>query len=230
MSLNKFMQLLMRRKKPVDFVDFRRVEPVSTVFGIDRGLPIDRYYIERFLAAHSDRIAGEVLEVGASTYTKRFGGSRVATAQALHVSPEPGQNCLVGNLTDRATLPDRRFDCFICTQTFNFIYDHEAAVRGAWQVLKPGGVLLATVAGISQVSRYDMDRWGDYWRFTTASLERLFAPVFETCRIESHGNPLAACAMLQGCAVEDLPEPSLLDDVDPDYQVLLTIVAERGAE
>jgi hypothetical protein len=33
--------------------------------------------------------------------------------------------------------------------------------------LKPGGVLLATVSGISQISRYDMYRWGDYWRFTT---------------------------------------------------------------
>ena len=87
---------------------------------------------------------------------------------------------------------------------------------------------MATVAGISQISRYDMDRWGDYWRFTTASLEKLFTPIFNGgVEIASFGNVLAATAFLQGVAVEDLPDRTLLDENDPDYQMLITIIARK---
>jgi SAM-dependent methyltransferase len=128
------------------------------------------------------------------------------------------------------TLPENAFDCFICTSTFNFIFDVQKAVEGAHHLLKPGGVLLATVAGISQISRYDMDRWGDYWRFTSASVKRLFEPVFKGgLAIESFGNVLAATAFLQGVAVEDLPEKTLLDQQDPDYQMLITILAKKSS-
>ena len=91
--------------------------------------------------------------------------------------------------------------------------------------------MLATVAGISQISRHDMDLWGDYWRFTTASTQKLFTSVFgENTQVDSFGNVMAACAFLQGCSVEDLPDRSLLDSKDPDYQMLITIVARRGSE
>jgi hypothetical protein len=105
----------------------------------------------------------------------------------------------------------------------------QKAVRGAHHLLKPGGVLLATVAGISQISRYDMERWGDYWRFTTASVRKLLEPVFERVEIGSMGNVLAATAFLQGIAVEDLPDPSLLDEKDDDYQVIITVVARKSS-
>ena len=111
----------------------------------------------------------------------------------------------------------------------DFIFDVREAVKGACHILKPGGVLLATVSGISQISRYDMDRWGDYWRFTTASVEKLFGPLFKGgLEIESFGNVLAAIAFLQGVVVEDLPEAALLKDNDPDYQLLITVVARKG--
>jgi hypothetical protein len=32
-----------------------KLQPISKNFGIDRGVPIDRYYIEKFLSAHRDR-------------------------------------------------------------------------------------------------------------------------------------------------------------------------------
>ena len=90
-------------------------------------------------------------------------------------------------------------------------------------------MLLATVAGISQISRYDMDRWGDYWRFTTASMKKLFSPVFiGDVEIATFGNVLAATAFLQGLAVEDLPDPTLLDAADDDYQLIIAIVARKA--
>jgi hypothetical protein len=125
-------------------------------------------------------------------------------------------------------LPVNSFDCFICTQAFNFIFEVGKAAEGAHYLLKPGGVLLATVAGISQISRYDMERWGDYWRFTDASVKRLLEPVFRGgLEIESFGNVLAATAFLQGVSVEDLPDRTLLDTYDQDYQLLISIVARK---
>ncbi len=44
----------------INFGDLRRLTPVSKEFGFERGLPIDRYYIEKFLAEHTSDIQGRV--------------------------------------------------------------------------------------------------------------------------------------------------------------------------
>ena len=67
----------------VRFGDLHRLTPISQCFGFDRGLPVDRYYIERFLARHASEIVGRVLEIGDDTYTRRFGGSRVSRSDVL---------------------------------------------------------------------------------------------------------------------------------------------------
>lgn len=120
-------------------------------------------------------------------------------------------------------------DCFICTQTFNFIYDVKQALRGAYYLLKKDGVMLATVSGISQISRYDMDRWGDYWRFSDLSIKMLVKEVFgeENIEIYTYGNLVSAMALLQGISQEDLPKSQLLDQSDEDYQVIIGIIAKK---
>lgn len=224
-TLNKIIPLF---RRPVLFNDLMRNKPISNIFGLDRGTPIDRYYIENFLQKNRHLIRGRVLEVAENYYGKLFGTEKVEAFEILHAVPDNNAATIVGDLTDISTLPENRVDCFICTQTFHVIFDIQKAIKGAHYLLKPGGVLLATVPGISQISRYDMDRWGDYWRFTTASVKKLFEPVFKGgVEIESHGNVLAASAFLQGVAVEDLPDKALLDEHDPDYQVLITIVARK---
>jgi SAM-dependent methyltransferase len=227
--LQELLRTLVRKKTPVTFPDLSAVRPVSSLFGTDRGTPIDRYYIENFLLRSRALITGRVLEVGDDSYSRRFGGNRVESFEVLHAAQDNTAATIVGDLTDPATLPENAYDCFICTQTFNFIFDVQKAVQGSCRLLKPGGVLLATVAGISQISRYDMDRWGDYWRFTSASVERLFSPVFRGgATVECFGNALAACAFLQGIAVEDLPDTALLDEHDHDYQVIIAITARKA--
>jgi hypothetical protein len=49
--------------------DLRRVTPFSRRFGSDRGFPVDRYYIERFLVAHAHDVRGRVLEIKDDYYT-----------------------------------------------------------------------------------------------------------------------------------------------------------------
>lgn len=227
--LADLLKYLLRSKVEVVFNDLRVNRPVSSSFGCDRGTAIDRYYIEKFLDCNRALIRGRVLEVGDSSYSRRFAGGPVEAYEVLHASAENPAATLVGDLTEPASLPAETIDCFICTQTFNFIFDVRQAILGAHALLKPGGVLLATVAGISQISRYDMERWGDYWRFTSASLGRLCEPVFAGgVEIVTFGNVLAATAFLQGVAVEDLPDARLLDDVDDDYQLLIAVVARKA--
>ena len=200
--------------------------PASELFGFDRGTPIDRFYIDQFLAQRRSLIRGKVLEIAGNEYTLKHGGTDTHSLE-LHTEPSARPNTFVGDLTRPESLPAAQIDCFICTQTFNFIYDFKAAIQGAAHVLAPGGHLLATMGGVSQISRYDMDRWGDYWRFTSASCERMFGEFFSEVEVVTFGNVLAATAMLRGLAVEDLPSPDLLDPKDPNYQVVVGIVARK---
>ncbi len=226
--LHEMIQYLTRKKVRVAFDDLDRIAPVSSLLGCDRGTPIDRYYMEQFLGKNSSLIKGTVIEVADSFYSRRFGGDRVTKFEVLHLPPGNRKSTIIGDLADPATLPENYADCFICTQTFQFIFDIRDAVQGAHRLLKPGGVLLATMSGISPISRYDMDRWGDYWRFTSASVQRLFEPLFTGgVEITCFGNVLAATAFIQGLSVEDLPDETLLDRNDDDYQLLITIVARK---
>ena len=214
--------------RPVRFGSLRRVKPISRVFGFDRGQCIDRYYIENFLARHAADIRGHVLEVGDDTYVRKLGGERVTKADVLHVQGGNQAATIVADLTCADHLPSDTFDCIILTQTLHVIYDVRAALRTLHRSLGRGGVLLATFPGISQISRYDMDRWGDYWRFTTLSARRLLEEVFPVgnVAVQAHGNVLVAIAFLHGLAAQELRRREL-DQCDPDYEVLITVRAVK---
>lgn len=226
--LDGLKRYLRRRSSPVIFNDLGRVKPASPIFGLERGTPIDRHYIEDFLSAHSKSIRGKSIEVGDDIYSRKFGQSGVETHTLLFGDgASSGTNAVRGDLTKPESLPDSVFDCFVCTQTLNFIFDTKSAVAGAAKLLKPSGVLLGTVSGISQISRYDMDRWGDYWRFTDLSIKKLLDPCFRSVESRTYGNALAASAFLQGLAVEDLPDKALLEEIDHDYQLLIAFKAVK---
>jgi glycosyltransferase involved in cell wall biosynthesis len=215
----------------VRFGSLRRIKPINHNWGFDRGLPIDRYYIERFLSVHASDVRGRVLEIGVRTYTHRFGGDRVCRSDVLHVAAGESKATVVADLTCADHVPSDSFDCIILTQTLQFIYDVRAALQTLFRIMKPGGVLLATFPGISQISRYDMERWGDYWRFTSRSSRRLFEEVFPSEQIcmETYGNVLTAMAFLHGLAAEEVRQGEL-DSHDPDYEVVIAVRAVKPRE
>jgi SAM-dependent methyltransferase len=211
----------------VHFGDLRRLTPLSRSFGFDRGQPVDRYYIERFLAQQAAAIHGRVLEIGEDHYTRRFGGDRVCQSDVLDLPQRHNANATItADLTDAGHLPSALFDCIIFTQTLQFIYDVHATVATLHRLLRSGGVLLATFPTISQICRFDMDRWGDYWRFTDAAVARLLGDYFGPGQVEvvAHGNVLVAASFLYGLAAHEL-DPAELDYCDPDYQFLITAKA-----
>lgn len=213
----------------VDLGKLDKISPISTLFGYDRGQPIDRYYIENFLLQHKNDIHGRVLEVGDNTYTKKFGGNRVKKSDVLHAVKGNPSATIVADIAHADNIPSNYFDCIILTQTLQFVYDLPSAVSHLYRILKPGGVLLVTVPGISQISRYDMDRWGEFWRFTTQSAQRLFEKEFsaENVKVDAYGNVLVAISLLHGLAAEEL-KPEYFEYQDPDYQVLITVRAVKS--
>jgi SAM-dependent methyltransferase len=215
----------------VRFGNLRTTKPTGLNFGNDRGLEIDRYYIERFLSQHSPEIHGHVLEIKNNTYTLKFGGDRVKKSDVLHKVEGNPQATIVADLTKADSIPSNTFDTIIFTQTLQFIYDIHAVVAALYRILKPGGVLLATVPGISQISPYDRDMWGDYWRFTHLSARMLFEEVFTPplVTVQSYGNVLSAISLLHGLACEDLRQEEL-DVHDPVYEVLIAIRAKKQGE
>lgn len=209
-----------------------RLTPISRIFGLNRGLPIDRYYIEHFLSANASDIRGRVLEVGDRFYTKKYGGDRVTKSEVLHVVEGTPEATIVADLTNADDIAPDSFDCIICTQTLQMIYDIRTALAHLWRILKPGGVLLVTSHGISKIGRREgIDPWGEYWRLTAQSANRLFQEFFPSTniKIEVYGNVLSAIASLHGLAVEELNQNEL-DYSDPDYEVLITIRAVKPAK
>jgi SAM-dependent methyltransferase len=209
--------------------DLRRLHPISAVWGFDRGRPLDRYYIEAFLARHAPDVQGHVLEIGDDAYTRRFGHNNVTRSDVLHIAEGNPQATIVGDLAQGEHIPSDAFDCIILTQTLQLIYDVRAALLTVFRILKPGGVLLATVPGISQV---DEGEWGATWcwSFTPYALERLMreaCPEAEVA-VEAHGNVLAAMAFLQGLADHELRVDEL-DHHDPAYPLLVTARATKPA-
>lgn len=206
----------------------RRLQPIGRNFGLEWGQCIDRYYIEAFLAQHAAAIQGHVLEVADATYTRQFGGTRVTRSDVLHVSPDHPGATLVVDLTQAEHLASEMFDCIIFTQTLQFIYDMRAALRTLYRLLKPGGVVLATCHGISQIARWDMDHWGEYWRLTSLAAQRLFTEVFPASHVtvQAHGNVLTAVAFLHGLVATEL-QPEELAYHDPNYEMLVTIRAVK---
>lgn len=216
-----------RTRVPVRFGSLRRLTPVSREFGYDRGEPVDRHYIERFLADNADLIKGRVLEIGDSTYSRRFGGSEVARQDVLNIDAGHPETTIVADLAAGDGVPSETFDCLVITQTLHLIYDLRAAVANLHRALVPGGTLLTTFPGITSLSN---DRWAKtwYWALTPLAARRLFGDVFGSDNVEvtAHGNVLTSVAFLEGLAARELRREEL-DLHDPQFPMLITVRATR---
>jgi SAM-dependent methyltransferase len=215
---------LRRIARPAVMGTINGVTPVSRRWGSDRGTPVDRHYIEAFLKEHGADVRGRVLEIMDSSYTSRFGVD-VERIDVLDMDPDNRHATIVADLSQAGNVPSDQFDCFVLTQTLQFILDLRGALAHAHRILRPGGVLLATVPAVSRID----DNYADYWRLTARSAEALFEDAFGPGQVtvRSYGNVLAAVAFLHGIASEEL-SPRKLHDHDPLYPVLVTVRAVKA--
>lgn len=204
----------------------RRLLPLSNNFGFDRGQPIDRYYIDRFIKRHREDIRGRVLEVGDRNYTLRWSDA-VEESDVLDVPTGNPEATFVDDLAVGDTLPGDTFDCVILTQTLQYIYDMPAAVATLRRILKPGGVALVTVPAIAPLIDHD---WNVpvYYSLTRQLCEKMFGDAFPGCPVDvaTHGNVLIASEFLYGRASEELSR-DLLDFQDDRFPILVTVKVRK---
>lgn len=213
---------LFRKAHPIDLgnIFLHSLQPVSRLFGNDRGTPVDRYYIEKYLEKESKLLPlyGKTLEVGEDTYSRYF------FPKYKHEVLDYSKGM---DLTRKDTLHKAEYDVFICTQVFHQIYDVKSAIEGAYYLLKNDGVMLATVCGnITKLARND--EYEHYWCFTKLSIEALVKEVFgEEVAVVTYGNCMVATAFIEGVALEEI-DKSLLDINDLDYTICISITAKKG--
>jgi SAM-dependent methyltransferase len=216
-----------RRSRPLDLGALRRTEPIDPNWGYERGTPIDRVFVERFIGSHAADIHGRVLEIAAPDYASRYGSDveRVDILMAKEGSP---QATIVADLTNAPHIASDTFDCTIVTQTLQFVYDIRAAFATLHRILAPGGVLLATVPGITKISLLEDEEYGEWWHYTGRSARRLAEEAFGAVNVEveTYGNVLAAAGFLYGLAAPDL-RPEELALRDPLFEVIVGIRAVK---
>jgi len=206
--------------------NLRRREPLSETFGWDRGTPIDRQYIEQFLASHRDDIDGRVLEVKDARYTERFGAGNEITSTIVDIDADNPDAAIVGDLCQPGVLPAESFDCFILVQTVHLLADPFTAVDNAWKSLAPGGVLLITVPTVSRSSR----AYPDYWRWTPEGLQTFLSEQMPGANIEveGYGSLVTCIAFLLGLATKELRADEL-DARDKAFTMIASARVQKPA-
>lgn len=197
-----------------------------------RSSSIEDYYTNQFLAAHQVHIRGRVLEAGGDSLMRRFGRD----AHSLHVIAVPGISIpnvtLAADMTLLSELPERQFNCFICTDTLHRFVDPRAAIRGAFRMLRPGGVLLASFPTLpAAATNPEAARARDYWRFTPAAVHECLTEVFGAGQVEVHpfGNRLSATAVLAGLSYDQIGT-NRLAPVEPGCEVVICAMARKAVD
>jgi SAM-dependent methyltransferase len=222
--------------------ELARLLPVSHDYGFDRGTPVDRHYIQRYIARHAGRgdyadgdIRGRVLEFGTDHYTREFGQFSSPTGRGIvesvdivDIAERNSRASIRGDITLDGVLPSASFDCIICTQVLHLLFDQDAAISHLHRALDVGGVLLVTVPGISRRCQPDASSLGDFWRYTSAALSGILMREFDATHVsvEAFGNVRTAAAFLYGFAAEELSQAER-ELSDPNFEV---VVAARAVK
>jgi SAM-dependent methyltransferase len=195
--------------------NLRRQVPFSENYGMNRGTPIERVYIEGFLERHRHDVRGHVLEVGDPRYARRFGGDQVSAIDIVDIVEDNPVATLVADLGVPDSLPAARYDCFILTGTIGYVEDLYVGVRNAGRCLRPGGVLFIAGPAGGRTDPNERHRFTPHGLRTV--LERCFPDAEVT--VEGFGNLLCSVAQLMGIAAEEL-KPEEVTPYDPDFPMI----------
>lgn len=203
------------------FLATRQLIPLSDKFGFDRGTPIDRYWIESFLNKNKDDIQGVCLEVTDNKYLIQFGKEKVTKMDILDINKNNRKATIYADIKKLSqTVKKNTYDCIVLTHVLGLIDDFDKAIEQCYEILKKGGVLLATSSCFSPT--YDQN--SNYWRFTVTGAKYAFSKYFKNLYVESYGNVLAGQCFWVGMSQEELSKEEL-EYNDPRYPCIVAIRA-----
>jgi SAM-dependent methyltransferase len=191
------------------------IEPLSYLWGDDRGQPLCRYYLGQFLQEFAGDIKGQCLEFEEDGYTIAF-GQGVTQRDVMHVDHNNPKATIVADLTKPNDVPSSAFDCIICTHVLHIIFELDTFVAELKRLLKPGGVLLVGVPHVSMCG----PEWHELWRFTEEGLLLLLSKAFgkDNVTTRAYGNSLTAAGQIRGLTAEEF-SPEELDTNDTRFAV-----------
>jgi len=208
-------------RRPVRWGNLRRTTPVSPSYGFDRGVPVDRHYIDAFVKRHGGDLVGHVLEVGGSSYTRKYGHADRTTV--VDYTPANPRATLVADLNQAGSLPAATFDAALIPQTFQYL-DPQTALANLWQSLVPGGVLLLTIPSLGRLDPDIPDL--DLHRWTQAGILKELDRAGISGEVTSYGNVLACVCALYGLTVQDVGAEQL-DIFDPAFPLTICVRAVK---
>lgn len=216
---------VVRQIKPKDKYWFatKSLKPLSHKFGFDRGTPIDRYWIEKFLKENRKYIKGVCLEISDNRYTRAFGEKSVTKSDILDINKKNKRANIHGDLRNLSkVISDNTYNTIILTHVLGQIDDFYAAISECKRILKPRGSLLGTSSCLSPT----FDIKNNYWRFTTSSFKYIFSKYFKSIYVKSYGNVLAGQYFWVGLAQEEIPRKTL-EYHDPNFPCIVAIRATK---
>jgi SAM-dependent methyltransferase len=177
--------------------------PLSDDYGIDRGTPIVRAYIEEFLGQHQEAIRGSVLEVGDPRYTASFGSGGVTTSTVVDIDGANRQATLIADLNEANALPDESFDCIILTEVLHLLKSPGTCLQSCYRALRADGSVLITVPALKRLNPQAPD--SDYLRYTPAGLGLLLRRSWDgPFSVTWYGNLRACVAFLVSQVSEEI--------------------------
>jgi ubiquinone/menaquinone biosynthesis C-methylase UbiE len=148
----------------------------------------------------------------------------VTRSDILDIDINNPKATIYGDLRFMPQIKENTYDCIILTQTLQYIDDYSAAIRECHRILKPGGVLLATVPTVARIGYSGVS--GDYWRFTKAGAEYSFKKVFKEVKAEAFGNLRTCFKSLVG-ASQEFSNKTEMNYPDSNFPLIVGIIAKK---
>ncbi|HEU4703998.1 MAG TPA: methyltransferase domain-containing protein, partial [Conexibacter sp.] len=137
---------------------------------------------------------------------------------------------VVADLQCAPRLVSDRYDCLLLPHVLQLLEEPAAALAECVRVLRPGGVLLATVPAVGRIELGSPRT--DHWRFSAAGFAELVGAAFGAANaaVAGHGGTDAAIAFLAGLAAEELePERIEAEAGEPPLVISARATKPEGA-
>lgn len=122
----------------------------------------------RFIAEHKDKLQGRVIEIGSYNVN---GSVRDVIDVAVGVDMREGPGVDLVCPVESLDLPPESFDACVSTDTLEHVKDWRGFVRKTWELVKPGGWLVMTMAHQRKGRHAYPD---DYWRMTPENISAIY--------------------------------------------------------
>jgi SAM-dependent methyltransferase len=229
-DIDSFCQLVISLEKigllsvathSLNWGDLKKPVPICQAFGLTRGKPIDRYYLNKFIQEIQPQIAGKILEIGGTPKDKDFYELNPGLSyQVMNIEAGLGID-IVGDAHDVSIIKPESFDSIIIFNVLEHCYAPWQVVENIYTWLKPGGKCFAMVPNAIRIHTTPMDYWRPLpdafaWMFRNFSAQKLYV----------YGNPMSVIASYHGIATEELTTEEL-DAFHPDFPVATCIFAQK---